>query len=70
MMGRQVDGGKEYLTLSEAAEYLGTSRVTVWRRIRDGQLPAYQSASSKRMKLLKRRDLDRLRNPKKVKRGK
>ena len=54
---------EKYLTLSEAAEYLAVSRVTVWRRIRDGTLQAYQASTSRREKLVKREDLDELRRP-------
>jgi len=54
---------EEYLTVSEAASYLGISRVTVWRRIRDGSLHTYQAAKSKRTKLVKREDLDELLKP-------
>ena len=59
----------DYLTLSEAAEYLGISRVTVWRRIREGQLATYQASTSRRQKLLRRADLDYLRRPRRVKRA-
>lgn len=55
------------MTLAEAARYLGASRVTLWRRIRDGELDTYQTGWSRRVKLVKRRDLDRLRNPRKLK---
>ncbi len=57
----------DYFTFSQAAEYLGTSRVTLWRRVRDGDLPTYAAGSSKRVKLVKRRDLDKLREPKRYK---
>ena len=56
----------EFLTFSEAAGYLGVSRVTLWRRVRDGSLPTHQTSSSKREKLVKRKDLDALRRPRKM----
>ena len=56
----------KYLSLSEAAKYLGVSRVTVWRRIRDGTLASYQASTSRREKLVRRRDLDELRRPRQV----
>lgn len=60
----------DFLSQGEAATYLGVSRVTVWRRIRDGELPAYESATSKRVTLVKRSDLDKLREPRRqAKRG-
>ena len=56
-----------YLTVGDASDYLGISRATMWRRIRDGELPAYQAGLSRRVKLVKRRDLDKLRQPRKLK---
>lgn len=61
-----MESEKDYLTIAEAAQYLGISRVTVWRRVRDGTLPTYQASASKREKLVKRRDLDTLRRPRRV----
>jgi excisionase family DNA binding protein len=58
-----MESQKEYLTLSEAAEYLGVSRVTLWRRIRDGALATYQAGASRREKLVRRQDLRELRRP-------
>jgi len=61
-----MEDQEDYLTLSEAAEYLGVSRVTLWRRVRDGTLTPYQAASSRRKKLVKRKDLDKLLRPRKL----
>lgn len=61
-----MESQEEYLTLSQAAEYLGISRVTLWRRIRDGVLPAYQALTSRREKLVRREDLHKLRRPRLV----
>ena len=47
-----------YLTLGEAAEYSGVSRVTIWRMVKDGRLPAYQNPRDWRVKLVKRAELD------------
>ena len=47
-----------YLTLGEAAEYTGVSRVTIWRMVKDGRLPAYQNPRDRRVKLVKREELD------------
>jgi len=61
-----IEDQDDYLTLSEAAEYLGISRVTVWRRIREGQLATYQASTSRREKLVRRQDLDQLKRPRPV----
>ncbi len=53
----------EYLGLREAAELLGVSRFTIWRLIRDGELPAYQSQVDRRQKLVKRSDVEALMQP-------
>ena len=57
---------EEYLTLSEAAEYLDVSRVTIWRRVRDGTLSTYQASTSRREKLVKLKDLDDLQRPRRI----
>jgi excisionase family DNA binding protein len=53
----------EYMTLNEAAEELGVSRVTIWRRIQKGQLEVYQSEQDQRMRLVKRSDIERMKQP-------
>jgi len=59
----QMKAQDRYLTLSQAAQYLGISRVTLWRRIRDGTLSTYQASTSRREKLVRQVDLDNLRRP-------
>jgi excisionase family DNA binding protein len=53
----------EYLTVQEAAELMGVSRFTVWRRIRAGELPVYQSGVDRRARLVKRTDVEALMRP-------
>ncbi len=48
----------EYLTLGEAADYSRVSRVTIWRMVKEGRLPAYQNPRDRRVKLVKRAELD------------
>ena len=62
-------GEEEYLGLSDAAKYLGVSRVTVWRLVREGSLAVYQTGASKRKKLVRKSDLEGLRRPRRVKRS-
>ena len=54
---------REYLTLGQAAEYSGVSRVTIWRMVKEGRLPAYQDPRDRRVKLVKREELDEALRP-------
>ncbi len=53
----------EYLNLVEATRYLGISRMTLYKLIREGRLPTYKSELNRAVRLVKRADLDRLRQP-------
>ncbi len=53
----------EYLNLVEATRYLGVSRMTLYKLIREGKLPTYRSELNRAVRLVKRADLDRLRLP-------
>jgi len=53
----------EFITLQQAADDLGVSRFTMWRLIRDGELVAYQAPSDRRRKLIRRVDLEALKQP-------
>ena len=57
---------QDFLTMTDAAKYLGISKVTLWRRIRDGALPVYASDVNRRERLVKRADLDRVRAPRAI----
>ncbi len=48
----------EYMTLGDAAEYTRVSRVTIWRMVKEGRLKAYQNPRDRRVKLVKRSELD------------
>ncbi len=50
----------EYLSLSDAAKYLGCSRVKITQLVRDGTLRYTVSALDKRAKLVSKDDLDDL----------
>jgi excisionase family DNA binding protein len=52
-----------YLTLTEAARRLGVSRWTLYRRIDDGALSVYRSDRDRRVKLVKRADVEALATP-------
>jgi excisionase family DNA binding protein len=53
----------EFVTMQEAARLLGVSRQTLWRRVRDGVLPVYWSEQNRRVRLVKRADVERLATP-------
>lgn len=54
---------QEYLTLTEAARLLGVSRWTLYRRISEGALTVYESPSNRRIRLVKRADVERMLKP-------
>jgi excisionase family DNA binding protein len=53
----------EFLTMQEATRLLGMGRMTLWRRVRDGVLPVYRSERDRRVRLVKRADVERLLTP-------
>lgn len=55
---------KDYLTMKEAGEYLGVCKAKMWRLVKAGTLPAYQDSLDKRKKLVKREDIEKLKQPK------
>ena len=56
----------EFMTLQEAAEALKVSRFTLWRLLKDGKLPAYQSEADRRRKLVRREDVEAMKQPRRV----
>lgn len=57
--------GRHYLTVNEAAEYIGCSRKTIRRRIADGTISAYTfgNARDRRLIRIKKSALDRALRP-------
>jgi len=53
----------EYLSLREAKEYLGVSRTKLWQLVKSGAIATFSDPTSKKVKLVRRDDLDRLRQP-------
>jgi len=49
------------LTLTEAEKYLGVSRVTLWRIIRQYKIPTYTDVLDRRIKRVRRTDIDNVR---------
>lgn len=56
----------EYLTLTQATEVVNISRATLWRRLREEGIQTYQSQQDRRVRLVKRSDLDVLLQPRPV----
>lgn len=52
--------GEDYLTIREARELLGISKMKMTQLIRDGAVPTYDSLLDKRVKMLRRGDVERL----------
>jgi excisionase family DNA binding protein len=53
----------EFVTVQEAARILGMGRATFWRRLREGVMPVYRSERDRRVRLVKRADVERMRQP-------
>jgi excisionase family DNA binding protein len=53
----------EFVTMQDAARLLGIGRMTLWRRVKEGALTVYESPSNRRVRLVKRSDVERLRMP-------
>lgn len=49
------------LTLTEAERYLSVSRVTLWRLIRQYQVPTFTDVLDRRVKRVRRSDIDQIR---------
>jgi excisionase family DNA binding protein len=60
----------EFMTLKEAAEALGVSRATLWRRIQNGELVSYQSQQDRRQRLVRREEIEALLRPVEIDPGK
>lgn len=53
---------QEYITIKTAREMLGVSRTKMADLLRDGTLPTVDDALDKRKKLVKRSDVEQLKN--------
>jgi excisionase family DNA binding protein len=65
--GQDRNGGamadSEFLTLTAAAKLLAFSRWALYRRIDEGALIVYKSIANRRVRLVKRADVERLLEP-------
>ena len=53
----------EFVTITEAARIMGVHRITVYRLVKAGTLRTYASPINRRVKLVKRAELERLMTP-------
>ena len=53
----------DYVTIQQAAGIIGASRWTVWRLVKEGRLQTYQLETNRRVKLVKRSDVEALMTP-------
>ena len=51
----------EMVTVRQAAEMLGVSRATIARMMRRGDLQAFRNPVDRRLRLIRREDIERLR---------
>lgn len=54
---------EEYLSLKEAQEYLGASRMKMWRLVKEGVLTTYRDSLDKRKRLVLKSDVEQLKQP-------
>lgn len=59
-MDQNTDNPKTF-TLTEAEKYLGVSRATLWRVIRQYKITTYTDVLDRRVKRVKRSDIDTVR---------
>lgn len=60
----------EFVTMTEAAELLGISKATMWRRVKAGEIEVYESQVDRRRKLIRKSDIKALQSPVHLPRGK
>ena len=58
-MDTGVDSPKTF-SLTEAEKYLNVSRVTLWRLIRQYKVPTFTDVLDRRVKRVKRSDIDQI----------
>ncbi len=59
-MEKQVQDREEYITLTQAAHYLGVSRLMVWSLLKQGRVRSTRSMADPNQRLVRRQDLEAL----------
>ena len=54
----------EFLSMKEAQEHLGASRMKMWRLVQDGILTTFSDPLDRRKRLVRKDDIEKLRQPK------
>ena len=63
--GQGPTDAKLFLNLKQAREFLGVSRTKLWDLVKEGRLTLYRAPLDKRVRLVKREDLEALKVPEK-----
>jgi len=53
----------EFLSLKEAQDYLSVSKTKMWNLVKSGVLTVYSDPLDKRKKLVRRDDIEKLKQP-------
>lgn len=53
----------EFLSLKEAQDYLSVSKTKMWNLVKSGVLAVYSDPLDKRKKLVRRDDIEKLKQP-------
>jgi predicted DNA-binding transcriptional regulator AlpA len=61
-----MERNNELVPIEKAAERLGTSRATLWRRVKELHLTIYTSPLDKRKRLLDWAEVDSVMRPQKI----
>jgi excisionase family DNA binding protein len=64
-MGNDYQAPDGYLTFAQACAALGVSKMTLQRRVKAGELEAYEDPRDKRYRLVRVEDVERLGQPRK-----
>lgn len=54
---------EEFMSMTEAREYLGISKTKIWRLVKEGAIKTYEDPLDKRKHLVRLRDVEKLKQP-------
>ena len=64
--GKKMPVQGEFLSLKEAQDYLSVSKTKMWNLVKSGVLTAYSDPLDKRKKLVRRDDIEKLKQPRSI----